>query len=180
MRGSTKSARGWASVRLLAAALVAAGCAHADDREAGGPSDALAADHAHGGGDQYHSATDEDRAPVGAADNPYAQRYGDLDVEETIRGRISLFTPDLLDLPTPAEPEDRYVAVSPTLPAGSVVRVRRLDDGREVIVQVRRTEELPYGDLAISQIAGRRLGLLDRGVLHADLEVLLVPEERVR
>ena len=56
----------------------------------------------------------------------------------------------------------------------------RLDDRRSVIVAVERMERMPRAVLALSRHAGQRLGLIDRGVLAARLEVLVSPEAHVR
>jgi rare lipoprotein A (peptidoglycan hydrolase) len=68
------------------------------------------------------------------------------------------------------------IAMSRDLPAGSVVRITRLDDGRSIIVEVRRREPLPYGLLALSDEAARQLGLEERAELQARVEVLSRPE----
>lgn len=178
MRTATDSARRWSPIFLGAAALLAAACAHAP-RE-GEASAALATDHSFESGGLYHSATDEGRLPEGAADNPYAERYRDMDAEVTMTGRVALYTPEPHEADAPGDPQDRYVAVSSDLPAGTVVRVTRMDDGRSVIVAVRRMERMPRAMLAVSRQAGRRLGLMDRGVIPAQVEVLVSPEAQVR
>lgn len=170
-----------APLLFAACALLAAACAHAP--EEGEASADLATDHSFGSGDLYHSATDEDRLPEGAADNPYAARYHDRDAEVTLERRIALYTPDPGEMPPPDDLQDRYVAVSSDLPVGTVVRVTRMDDGRSVIVAVRRMEdpeELPRSMMALSRKAGRRLGLMDRGVIPARVEVLVSPEAHIR
>lgn len=175
----TNDPRRLAPLLPVLAALLTAACAHAPAEE-GEARAALAADHAHGEGDLHHSATDETRLPRGAPDNPYAERYGDLDAEVVLERRVALHTPDPDAPPAPDDPQDRYVAVSSDLPVGTIVRVTRMDDGRSVIVAVRRMERMPRAMLAISRRAGRRLGLEDRGVLPARVEVLVSPEETLR
>lgn len=63
-----------------------------------------------------------------------------------------------------------------TLPFGSVVRVKNLDNGREVTVRI--NDRGPYAKgriLDLSEAAARKLGLIDRGYAPVRLEVLSTP-----
>jgi rare lipoprotein A (peptidoglycan hydrolase) len=90
---------------------------------------------------------------------------------------VVLFTREPEEPEPPGTVMDEFVAVSPELPAGTVVRVTRLDDGRAVVVRVFRMERLPYGALAITERAGRLLGVVDRAGVASRIEVLHTPED---
>lgn len=65
-----------------------------------------------------------------------------------------------------------------TLPFGSIVRVRRSDDGREV--QVRINDRGPFfinRVIDLSREAARRIGMLRRGTTEIQVEPLYVPWE---
>ena len=65
-----------------------------------------------------------------------------------------------------------------TLPFGSIVRVRRRDDGREV--QVRINDRGPFfinRVIDLSQEAARRIGMLRRGTTEVYVEPLYIPSE---
>ena len=65
-----------------------------------------------------------------------------------------------------------------TLPFGSIVRVRRSDDGREV--QVRINDRGPFfinRVIDLSQEAARRIGMLRRGTAEVSVEPLYIPRE---
>lgn len=65
-----------------------------------------------------------------------------------------------------------------TLPFGSIVRVRRSDDGREV--QVRINDRGPFfinRVIDLSQEAARRIGMLRKGTTEVSVEPLYVPRE---
>lgn len=149
---------------LFVALVVLVGCAHA---EGGGPGTAalLASDHSYLSGDTYGSDTDDSSLPEDRADR-LARLYEDEEPETVVEGPIVLWTGQ--------EPE--AIAMSRDLPAGSIVRITRLDDGRSIIVEVRRREPLPYGLLALSDEAARHLGLEERTELQARVEVLSRPE----
>lgn len=71
------------------------------------------------------------------------------------------------------------MAISPRFPAGTLVRVTRRDDGRSVIVQIRRQDSLPSGEIALSAQAARYLGVQDRALVPAVLEVLVAPSAQL-
>ena len=65
-----------------------------------------------------------------------------------------------------------------TLPFGSIVRVRRSDDGREV--QVRINDRGPFfinRVIDLSQEAARRIGMLRKGTTEVSVEPLYIPRE---
>ena len=65
-----------------------------------------------------------------------------------------------------------------TLPFGSVVRVRRSDDGREV--QVRINDRGPFfinRVIDLSREAARRIGMLRRGTTEVYVEPIYIPRE---
>ena len=65
-----------------------------------------------------------------------------------------------------------------TLPFGSIVRVRRGDDGREV--QVRINDRGPFfinRVIDLSREAARRIGMLRRGTTEVSVEPLYIPRE---
>ncbi|GAB5545968.1 MAG: hypothetical protein SangKO_057280 [Sandaracinaceae bacterium] len=150
------------------------GCAHGD--AAPGPAAALAGDGSHDHGDTYASATDDSTLP--AEENPWAEQLGDAETEATLEGTAVLWTPEPGATP-PDDPHDRYVAISPRFPAGTLVRVTRRDDGRSVIVQIRRQDSLPSGEIALSSQAARYLGVQDRALVPAVLEVLVAPSAQL-
>ncbi len=65
-----------------------------------------------------------------------------------------------------------------TLPFGSIVRVRRSDDGREV--QVRINDRGPFfisRVIDLSREAARRIGMLRKGTTEVHIEPLYIPRE---
>lgn len=140
-------------IRMYAFAL-ALGCAHTGQQQANA---ALGADHSFESGDLYGSATDDSSLPI-------ASLYETPAV--ATEGTVVRWSGD----------DAGMVAMSRDLPAGSIVRVTRLDDGRSVVLEVTAREPLPFGVLALSDDAGRALGLEDRAELAARIEVLARPE----
>ncbi|HEY0878372.1 MAG TPA: septal ring lytic transglycosylase RlpA family protein [Zeimonas sp.] len=73
---------------------------------------------------------------------------------------------------------DAMTMAHPTLPLGSIVRVKNLRNGR--VVELRVNDRGPYekGRIAdVSRAAARELGMLRRGVVRARIELLRVGEE---
>jgi rare lipoprotein A len=66
-----------------------------------------------------------------------------------------------------------YTAAHRTLPFGTRVKVRNLDNGREVVVRI--TDRGPYVRgriIDLSESAARAIGLLDRGIAMVEIEVV--------
>jgi rare lipoprotein A len=69
-----------------------------------------------------------------------------------------------------------YTAAHRTLPFDSRVRVRNLDNGREVIVRI--TDRGPYVDgriIDLAEAAAREIGLLQPGLARVEIEVIWMP-----
>ncbi|MEC7518334.1 MAG: hypothetical protein VYE22_00640 [Myxococcota bacterium] len=174
MRDVSRSARR-ALACVLWAGTAMVGCAHGEASP--GPAAALAADGSHEHGGTYSSSTDDSDLPD--TGDPWAEQLGDAEVEATLEGTAVLWTREPEEATPPDDPHDRYVAVSPRFPAGTLVRVTRMDDGRSVTVQVRRQEELPFGLIALSEQAARHLGVQDRTELPVRIEVLVAPSAQL-
>src|SRR5262245_38735170 len=91
-----------------------------------------------------------------------------------MRGGASYYADAFDGRPTASgEPFDMYAmtAAHRRLPLGTMVRVKNLDNGREVVVRINdrgpyvrgRVIDLSYG-------AARELGMLDAGLAHVELE----------
>ena len=77
----------------------------------------------------------------------------------------------------------KLVAASRTLPLGSVVRVKNLNNGREV--QLRIIDRGPYGKnhlkgciIDVSKGAARRLGFIRQGIVHVRVHVVTYGKKR--
>ncbi|HWP59427.1 MAG TPA: septal ring lytic transglycosylase RlpA family protein [Candidatus Acidoferrales bacterium] len=71
---------------------------------------------------------------------------------------------------------EAFTAAHPVLPLGTKVRVTRLDTRRSVVVEI--NDRGPFVDgriIDLSRAAARALGLLEEGVAHVRVEVLLSP-----
>lgn len=67
----------------------------------------------------------------------------------------------------------RMTAAHPKLPFGTVLRVRRLDNGRAIRVVVNDRGPFTGGRiLDLSQAAARRLGAIDAGTVRVTLQVV--------
>jgi hypothetical protein len=142
----------------LVFASMALGCAHAQ----GGSGAALASDHSWESGDLYGSSTDDSSLPR----SRLAELYEDEPVQTVAEGPVVRWSGG----------DPGMVAMSRDLPAGSVVRVTRVDDGRSVVLEIAGREPLPFGLLALSDDAARALDLPGRAQVEARVEVLARPE----
>ncbi|MCO5100738.1 MAG: septal ring lytic transglycosylase RlpA family protein [Burkholderiaceae bacterium] len=92
------------------------------------------------------------------------------------QGRISYYGKRFDSRPTasgePFDPESMTMA-HPTLPLGSIVRVKNLRNGRSVELRVNDRGPYEKGRIAdVSRAAARKLGMLRRGVTRARIELL--------
>lgn len=72
--------------------------------------------------------------------------------------------------------KNELTAAHRTLPFGTLVRVRNLDTGLEVIVRI--TDRGPWirgRIIDLSEAAARRIGMLEAGLANVDIEVLMLP-----
>lgn len=100
--------------------------------------------------------------------------------KRTLRGKVSYYHDSLAGNTTAnGEVYDPRLltAASRTLPFGTVLRVKRLQDGRTIIVRV--NDRGPFGDkrriLDLSREAASRLGMLRAGVVNVEVDVLWTP-----
>ena len=96
---------------------------------------------------------------------------------ETLHGRASYYS-DRLAGNTTANGEiydpDKYTAASRTLPFGTVVRVTRVDNGKQVVVRI--NDRGPFRDksriLDLSRRAAEELDMIRAGVVDIKAEVM--------
>src|SRR5690606_4849836 len=93
-------------------------------------------------------------------------------------GRISYYGQHFAAKPTasgePFDP-DAMTMAHPTLPFGSIVRVKNLRNGRSLELRVNDRGPYEKGRIAdVSRAAARELGMLRRGVVRARIELLRV------
>ncbi len=66
-----------------------------------------------------------------------------------------------------------------TLPFGAIVRVRDLDSGREVVVRINNRGPFIRGRIIdLSYAAAKKLGIIEKGLTPAEIEVLKMPHGR--
>ena len=92
------------------------------------------------------------------------------------QGRISYYGKRFDSKPTasgePFDP-DAMTMAHPTLPFGSIVRVKNLRNGRSVELRVNDRGPYEKGRIAdVSRAAAKKLGMFRRGVTHARIELL--------
>ena len=97
------------------------------------------------------------------------------------QGRISYYGKRFDSRPTasgePFDP-DAMTMAHPTLPLGSIVRVKNLRNGRSVELRVNDRGPYEKGRIAdISRAAAKKLGMFRRGVTRARIELLKVGDE---
>jgi rare lipoprotein A len=69
-----------------------------------------------------------------------------------------------------------YSAAHKTLPFGTTVRVTRVDSGRSVVVTINDRGPYKKGRIIdLSRQAARELGMIDRGVVKVEIEVIGTP-----
>jgi rare lipoprotein A len=96
---------------------------------------------------------------------------------QTLRGEASYYANSLRGHPTASgEPYDpgKLTAANRTLPLGTRLRVKRLDNGKTV--EVRVNDRGPFGHrqriLDLSRAAAKQLDMLGAGVVEVEAEVL--------
>ncbi|MCD6682118.1 MAG: septal ring lytic transglycosylase RlpA family protein [Burkholderiaceae bacterium] len=108
-------------------------------------------------------------APADAASDRFAPGWHQ-------QGRISYYGKRFDSQPTasgePFDP-DAMTMAHPTLPFGSIVRVKNLRNGRSVELRVNDRGPYEKGRIAdVSRAAAKKLGMFRRGVTRARIELL--------
>lgn len=120
-------------------------------------------------------------APVDE-ESELAGRYKKKPAKSVHRGEAAYYSDSLAGRPTasgePYAPE-KFTAAHRTLPLGSVIRVTREDDGRNVYVRV--NDRGPYGKKSrivdLSRAAAERLGMQKTGIAQVRVEVVGHPHK---
>jgi rare lipoprotein A len=107
----------------------------------------------------------------------YRQRFDSVQALSSQRGEASYYSDALAGRSTasgqPYDPE-RYTAAHRDLPFGTLLRVRRSDDGRSVYVRV--NDRGPFGSrrriIDLSKSAAEELAMLRAGVVPVTIEVV--------
>ncbi len=118
------------------------------------------------------------------ASSPRPARYPTAAAGSTQVGPASYYADSLAGNSTangePYDPE-QFTAAHRTLPFGARVAVRRVDNGRRVVVRI--NDRGPYAGsriIDLSRAAAEALQMIRAGVVRVELEVLSVPAVRSR
>ncbi len=94
----------------------------------------------------------------------------------SLRGRASYYHDDFEGRRTASGEQfrqDRFTAAHPTLPLGTRVRVINLDNGRSTIVRINdRGPYVPGRIIDLSRAAASELGMIERGTVEVELQIL--------
>jgi rare lipoprotein A len=120
------------------------------------------------------------------ASQPSYVRYGGVGPPPgTVEAGLASYYSDSLEGNHTANGEtydgDAMTAAHRTLPFGTVVRVRRVDNGREVTVRINdRGPFVRARIIDLSRAAAEALQMVRTGVTRVEVEVLSVPPPRTR